>query len=340
MNTPTPVDPDKLRARLTHAVAPVKPSPDALIQIKAGVRRRRRLQWSIGSGAGVLAVAGAAAAVIAVGSLGHPSAAPRTVEPGYAPTVTATTVSPPVTTTTPRVTSAPVTSAPATATGSPTSGVAPVGPALSVTATSAPVTSSPVTTTAKGPLAPVAHDVDGDGMPDTATTQFSGGTARVVVHLAGKAVSSGAFPMGNAYGSGVVTLVDVNGDGRAELLVKAVAATGTPYYLFQYLNGALVRAPSLTGSSTDPVLFSGGGNGAGGDFGCIAGHIESTQYRVEPSTVPGALNARRYQTTVSTLTLTNGQVTGSHTSTAQGLTQQQVGTFLTQHAHDRCGAPA
>ena len=194
MNTPNPVDPDKLRARLTQAVEPVKPSPDALVRIKAGGRKRRRLQWSIGSGAGVLAIAGAAAAVVAVSSIGHPSALHRTTQPGYSPTATATTTAPvPSTVPTATVNAAPTTAA--TTTSQPSSSVeaTPAGtttPPGTVTTTPgkpASVTSTSVAT------APVPHDVDGDGKADTAVVQRTGSKVQLVVQLAGRTVASAPF---------------------------------------------------------------------------------------------------------------------------------------------------
>jgi hypothetical protein len=323
MNTPTPIDPDELRARLAQAVEPVKPAPDALVQIRAGVRRRRRLQWTLGSGAGAIAAAGAAAAVIGIGSLGHPTAAPRTVAPGASETlsVTPTPVAP---------------SSAALPSATPPTGAAPVvTSATHSSATTASVSSTPV-----GRLsAPVAHDVDGDGRPDTATTVFApGADAHLVLHLASGTVTGPTLSLVKAFGSGVTTLTDVNGDGRSEIMVKGVGATGTPYYLFQYLNGALVQVPSLTGAPTDTVLFSGGGGGGGGDFGCVAGRLAVTHYGVEAKTASAAPNDRRYDVTVQTLTLVDGHLVVASQKVSTGTTQAQMAAVIAEHSHNRCGA--
>lgn len=323
----TPVDPDKLRTRLTQAVDPIKPSPDALVQIRSGVRRRRRLQWT-SSGAGIVAVAGAAAAVIGLGSLGHPTAVPRTAQPGYSPSAgTSPTTTSPATTTQPSAAASP-----SLAAGTPGAAVTTSSVAATSAATSAAAT--------KPGDHPVAHDVDGDGMPDTAETVFAPGIkAHLVLHLASGPVTGPTFRLSSLDGSGATTLTDVNGDGRAEILVKAIGGTGTPYFLFQYVDGALVLVPSLVGAPSDPPLFSGGGGvGEGHRFDCVAGHIENAGYEAESSTINGALSDRRFDFTVERLTLVDGHL-HAQSSQQHGLTLQQAQSQLAQHPDGRCGAP-
>lgn len=140
-------------------------------------------------------------------------------------------------------------------------------------ASSGPVASvTPATPTS--PAAPGGLDVDGDGTQDTARTSFAGKqTARLTAHLGdGKTLTSMAFPLYPGDGAGTVFWFDVDGDGRAELLVSAPGGDGMGYLLFQDVNDSLVRVPAPKGQDS-PYLYVGGGIYYASTFGCTDHHL-------------------------------------------------------------------
>ena len=349
MNAPTPVDPDKLRARLGKAVEPVTPSPDALIRIKAGARRRRRLQWSFGSGAGVLALAGATAAVMGVASLGHPDAAPHPVQPGYSPTAVATTspAPPPSLTVRPTASEVPSLAGVTSVAANPGSAVVlsastatrPLAAASSAATTSATVTSAAVTSAAatSAAVVSVADDVDHDGKPDTATLERTGTQAKVVVHLAGRTVTSAPFRLSLGAGAGRVTFVSVNRDGRSEIIVSGFAASAEPYYLFQYAGGAVTEVPAPAGMS-EPWLVSGGGMNVDLTFGCTASGLVLSTAAPKSLTDFNASTAS-YVYSSTTYRFQGDVLVKIAASARTGLMRSEALALAASQPSNRCGAP-
>lgn len=351
MNPPTPVDPDKLRARLTQAVAPVTPSPDALFQIKAGARRRRRLRWGIGSGAGVVALAAGTAAIIGVASLAQPDASPRTVQPGYSPTSAPTTSVAPA----PSVTAQPSRSdspshaaaapiaaqsslrpTPSTSVGGTTtpSAAASSAPTTTATVNSAAVTSAAVTPAA---VVSVADDVDHDGTPDTAVVERSGTQATVVVHLAGRTVTSAPFDLGLGATAGRVTFASVNRDGRSEMLISGLGASAEPYYLFQYANGRITQVPAPAGQQ-EPWLVSGGGMNVDLVFGCTASGLVLS-HAMPKSLADYNMNTASYVYNSATYRFQGDVLVKVAASSRTGLFRTQALALADAQPGDRCGAP-
>lgn len=328
MNPPTPVDPDKLRARLSQAVEPVNPSPDALIRIKAGARRRRRIRWSLGSGAGVLALAGATAAVIGVASLGHLDAAPRPVQPGYSPASVATTPSPPA----PRVTVRP-TAEEVPSVAAVTSVAA--HPSLAVTPSASAATRP--SAAASSAAVSVADDVDHDGKPDTATLERTGTQAKVVVHLAGRTVTSAPFNLGLGAAAGRVSFVSVDRDGRSEILISGLGASAEPYYLFQYANGEVTEVPAPAGLS-EPWLVWGGGQNVNLTFGCTSsGLVLSTAG--PKSLTDYNMNTASYVYSSATYRLQGDVLVKVAASSRTGLMRTEALALAAAQPSNRCGAP-
>lgn len=357
MNTPSPVDPEKLRARLSQAVEPIKPSPDALVQIKAGVRRRQRWAWGIGSGAGLL-VAGAAAAVIAVGSLGHPSAAPRTVAPGYSPTVSTTPTTSP--------TSHPAVAAPASPRPSVTRGLLPSLPvAAAQPATAGVVTTqvrattkavatitgkgtsatppagSAVTPTSTGTLQPGQHDLDHDGKADVVRTEFlDSKTARLVMTTAGRTLHSAPFPLFQGLGAGSITYIQISGSaGRSEVLVKDPGADHISYRLYQYAGGLLQAVP--TPSDAPQWIVTGGGSAAPMSFGCPGGALTVNVARPTSMQKYLAGTDKTYVFESYGYVFSYGSTTLKHFTgfgSAFMLTRGQALARLAAAPHDSCGA--
>jgi len=130
-------------------------------------------------------------------------------------------------------------------------------------------------------------DVNGDGMADMVITPDFGGAPRVMI-LSGKDQSVIANFMGiedsNFFGGARVSLADVNGDGRVDLIVAAgfgggprVAvfdgislATGRPvkligdFFVFDdtLRNGVSVAGGDVNGDSKADLVFSGGATGS------------------------------------------------------------------------------
>ena len=354
MNTPTPIDPDVLRSLLTQAVEPVTPSPDALREIRTGIRQRK-LRLSFGTGAGALLITGGAvAAVIALGSAGSPQASSVTLQPGQtttgtaarttAPTTTAPTTTAPARTTPPAVpvlTVGPAGSvSAAVVTGVPNLG----GPAIvtgSTSATSSAVTSTPVSPPPTAPLV-VANDVDGDGTADSATISYAGnGTARLLLHSgAGKVVASAPFSKaGPVKGTTpAVTFADVNGDGRDELMVYAGGASANAYELFQYAGGQLLHV-AAAGGWPDPFLVSGGGSHAGLSFGCSQGILVLSKYG--PTDILHFVGGptQTYDFKTARFSVTNGQAHLLSSSSQSKLKQADADALLSAQSANRCGAP-
>lgn len=345
MNTPTPIDPEDLRRLLARAVEPVQPSPDALREIRTGIRKRR-LRLSFGTGAGALLLTGGAvAAAVAIGSPGTPQAT-ATLEPGQttsttAPESAAPTTTAPAPTTTPaapirRLVPA-ISAGPSAATGVPDLG----GPTLdtaAVTSTSGSVITSTPASSPAAPPAVVAHDVDGDGKADTAVTQFiDAKTARLVVHLARRTVTSAPFALLQGMGAGGITFASIGSDGRSEMLVKYAAADGTGDLLFQYAHGQIVEVPAPAGFQ-EPWLYTGGGGSVQLGFACTAGGLVVSS--ASPTSMTNFLSGKdksySFATTTFQLQGDNLVKTSSHTQT--NLTSKTAFALAAAAPGNRCGA--
>jgi hypothetical protein len=240
------LEPGELTRLLAEAVEPIRPSPDAYQQIRAGIDRRRRLRLPIFTLGGMVMAALVALAVVAI----RPSPNNQTVEPAAPPVLPSTYVGPTQAGTVPssggsgptgsggrgpgqgggttrtyspprtQVTTPPATEPPLTAT-----------PSSPVSATSTNAASPPLPTPVAKPAG--VNDIDGDGRPDTigadGTTlqvQFSRDDQVARIPLTGITT-----PLNSA-------VVDIDADGFGELFVQTGAPNGMKTY-------ALVRYTGL-----------------------------------------------------------------------------------------------
>ncbi|WP_261556175.1 FG-GAP repeat domain-containing protein [Frankia tisae] len=241
------LEPDELTRLLTEAVEPIRPSPEAYRQIRAGIARRRRWRIPAFTLGGMVMAALIGLAVVAI----RPSPSSQVVEPAAPPVMPTTFSEPSRAATVPSLgggsghpSSGGGGSAPGSTTRVPTSPL-PTRPTASASSQSvaptSPQSSAPSNSTGPGsPQLPTpvakpaaANDIDGDGQPDTVApdgtnlrVRFSrdGQVARV-------ALGSIITPLNSA-------VIDIDGDGFGELLVQTQAAGGTKSY-------ALLRYASL-----------------------------------------------------------------------------------------------
>jgi hypothetical protein len=109
--------------------------------------------------------------------------------------------------------------------------------------------------------------VDGDGIPDTVAVTGPGTAIRVTV-LSGKGGSVLVAPFDPFEGSffaggGFVTAADLNGDGKAEVIVTPDQGGGPRVAVFTVANGSTTLAASFFG--IDDANFRGGARAAAGD---------------------------------------------------------------------------
>ncbi|THJ74623.1 FG-GAP repeat domain-containing protein [Candidatus Frankia alpina] len=243
------LEPDELTRLLTEAVEPIRPSPEAYRQIRAGIARRRR--WRIPAFAlgGMVMAALIGLAVVAIRpSPSSPSS--QVVEPAAPPVMPSTFSEPSRAATVPSLgggtghsssggrggsasgstTRVPTSPPPTRPTASPQS-VAPTSPQSSAPSNSTGPGSPQLPTPVAKP--PGVNDIDGDGQPDTVAVD---GTNNLRVRfsrdgqVARVALGSIITPLNSA-------VVDIDGDGFGELLVQTQAASGMKSYaLLRYVS--------------------------------------------------------------------------------------------------------
>ncbi|SNQ46023.1 conserved hypothetical protein [Frankia canadensis] len=312
------LEPDELTRLLTEAVEPVRPSPDAYRQIRAGIERRRRLRLPVFTLGGMVMAALIALAVVAI----RPSPNNQTVEPAAPPVMptnytaptqagtvpssggsgrpgtggghgtgqgggTAATPTPPRT----RTTTPPVTPPASTAT--------PSSPASASTGVGSPQLPTPVAKPAG------VNDIDGDGRPDTVAAdgttlqvQFSRDSQVARVPLSGLTT-----PLNSA-------VVDIDADGFGELLVQTGVANGLKSYaLLRYTSLDTLTAPALPSGLT---LTAGVRNDTAYGFRCGPDH--TLQINVGTST-----DGSQFSVATTTLAFTPDGLTaqGTASSTAR-----------------------
>ena len=199
--------------------------------------------------------------------------------------------------------------------------------------TSAAVTSAAATSAA---VVSVADDVDHDGTPDTAVVERSGTQATVVVHLAGRTVTSAPFNLGLGATAGGVSFVSVNRDGRSEILISGLGASAEPYYLFQYANGAVTQVPAPAGMQ-EPWLVSGGGMNVDIAFGCTTSGLVLSR-ALPKSLADYNMNTASYIYSSATYRFQGDVLVKVAASSRTGLMRTEAGAGGGQ-ASDRCGAP-
>ncbi|WP_163553891.1 FG-GAP repeat domain-containing protein [Candidatus Frankia alpina] len=243
------LEPDELTRLLTEAAEPIRPSPEAYRQIRAGIARRRR--WRIPAFAlgGMVMAALIGLAVVAIRpSPSSPSS--QVVEPAAPPVMPSTFSEPSRAATVPSLgggmghsssggrggsvsgstTRVPTSPPPTRPTASPQS-VAPTSPQSSAPSNSTGPGSPQLPTPVAKPAG--VNDIDGDGQSDTVAVD---GTNNLRVRfsrdgqVARVALGSIITPLNSA-------VVDIDGDGFGELLVQTQAASGMKSYaLLRYVS--------------------------------------------------------------------------------------------------------
>ncbi|CAO5172214.1 FG-GAP repeat protein [Frankia sp. AiPs1] len=277
------LEPDELTRLLTEAVEPIRSTPDAYRQIRAGIDRRRRWRLPLLTAGGMVMAALIALAVVAI----RPSPPNQLVEPAAPPVMPTTFTDPTRASTGPgsggsgRTSTGGHASGPGTgassgtATSSGTSSTRPTSSAIASPAvTASPSSSSPPGSSVNSPPLPTpvakpaaANDIDGDGRPDDVSTdgntlkvQFTRDSVVRRVSLQGI-----SLPFNSA-------VVDIDGDGFGELLVQTDDSNGTKSYaLVHYigLDDVVVVAPPTGLTLTAGVH----GNSASG-LRCVDQHLE------------------------------------------------------------------
>ncbi len=240
------LEPDELTRLLTEAVEPVRPSPDAYRQIRAGIARRRRWRIPVFTVGGMVMAALIGLAVVAI----RPSPSNQVVEPAAPPVLPSTFSEPSRAATVPSLgggsghsSSGGGGSASGSTTRLPTS-PPPTRPTASASAQSvaptSPQSSAPSNSTGPGspqlptPVAKPAgvNDVDGDGQPDTVAVE--GTNLRVRFSRDGQQAK---VPLGSIVTPLNSAVVDIDGDGFGELLVQTQVTNGTKSYaLLRYVS--------------------------------------------------------------------------------------------------------
>jgi hypothetical protein len=291
---------------MTTETGPVRPVPS-----DAAAQRRRT--W--GTGAGILLVG----AVVVVAMVIAGNSGPSKPSPTPVRTAAAVAAAP---------TSAAAAAAPTTATSAAEASTS----AASTTAASTAATSTPTAARTTSVL-----DVDGDGRPDRALTQFATGrTAQVVVRLAtGKTLTSKVFPLYKQGGAGKVFAADVNGDHHSELLVSDPGADGIGYHLFSYVGASLVAVPLPTGNG----LYIGGGMYYDSTFGCAGERLLQVN---EAPQVKGTANLPPdppFRVTTTTYALTGGRLRATGTTTV-GVANRAAAEAKIEAIGNGCGTRA
>jgi hypothetical protein len=119
--------------------------------------------------------------------------------------------------------------------------------------------------------APPAPDVDGDGRPDPVAIAAAAGRWGVVAHLS-RTGDRYAWQPGGATGRAVAGVVDVNGDGHPEIVVRLRSdATGQAYAVVALVRGALVWAH--TEGQATPTTFRARSGVTPMGWGCGGGEL-------------------------------------------------------------------
>lgn len=248
------LEPEELTRLLRAAVEPVRPSPDALRQIRAGVERRRWWRLPLMATGGVVMAGLIALAFVAVRP--HPSSN-QVVEPAAPPLVTSSIMepNPPATSRPPgsgsgsggsgggsggSTTRRPSTSPPPTTATTPPE-TSPSSPTASSTTGSGGAASADLPTAVTRPAG--ANDVDGDGSPDQ--VRLNGTKVEVAFSRGGSA----AVDLPGLQLPAVRAVVDANGDGFAEILVRTASRDGIDdYVLLRYAaRGVISQATPAAG---------------------------------------------------------------------------------------------
>lgn len=276
---------------------------------------QRRRTW--GTSIGILAVIGVVVAAMVIAGHGSgPDPAPVSTQAAVAAAPSTGTAPASVT----MSAAAPTSSAAPTSAAVPTASVAPATP-----------------TSAAVPRTRAVLDVDGDGRPDSATTQFlTQRTARVVVHLgSGKSLSSKGFPLYHQDGAGKVFAADLNGDHRSELLVSDPGADGIGYQLFTLVGSALLAVPGPGGDE----LYIGGGMYYDGTFGCTGTGLVQVKERPDVTSTATLPADPPFVVTTTTFTLSRGALRPVGTTTAHVANRAAARAVLADHDNG-CGTTA
>ncbi|EFC80809.1 VCBS repeat-containing protein [Parafrankia sp. EUN1f] len=240
------LEPEELTRLLRAAVEPIRASPDALHQIRAGVERRRWWRMPLMATGGVVMAALIALAFVAVRPQ---SSSEQVVEPAGPPLVSSMvepTAGPsagpsvggggsgggtrPSGGTRPQHTTTP----PPTTSSTPRTGTTPSSPVASATTGQGGSGSLSLPSPAHRPA--LANDVDGDGTADT--VRLNGTKVEVVFSRGGKA---GSVDLPNLQLPTVHAVVDANGDGFAEVLVRTSSRDNIDEYaLLRYAAGGVL----------------------------------------------------------------------------------------------------
>ncbi|ABD13040.1 hypothetical protein ThrDRAFT_01899 [Frankia casuarinae] len=267
------LEPEELARLLTEAVEPIRPSPDAYRQIRAGIDRRRRWRLPLMTAGGMVMAALIGLAVVA---LRPPPSSNELVEPAVPPLVTAPVTGP---SRTPVAPSTGGTGRSARAGGGSGGGAAtwsattPPTALPSTSVSSPPVTAgssaSPTTVTQDSPQLPtavvkpaVAGDVDGDGRSDQ--VRATGSKLEVVFSRDGTVgqVDLGAIVVPLHY-----TVVDIDANGFGEILVQTTSRSGMDNYaLVRYASLDTLASVSLPAQLT---LAAGVQGNVGAGFRCM-----------------------------------------------------------------------
>ncbi|CAJ64536.1 hypothetical protein; putative signal peptide [Frankia alni ACN14a] len=256
------MEPDELTRLLTEAVEPIRPSPEAYRQIRAGIARRRRWRVPVFTVGGMVMAALIGLAVVAI----RPSPSNQVVEPAAPPVLPTMFTEPSRAATVPSLggggghsssgggggsASGPG-SGPATRTQTSPPPSRPTTSASSPSVAASTQPSAPTGTTGPGspqlptPVAKPAglNDVDGDGQPDTVAVD--GTNLRVRFSRDGQ---QARIPLGAIVTPLNSAVVDIDGDGFGELLVQTQVTNGTKNYaLLRYVGlGELVAVTPPSG---------------------------------------------------------------------------------------------
>jgi hypothetical protein len=162
-------------------------------------------------------------------------------------------------------------------------------------------------------------------------------SAQVVVQLAaGMSLTSKAFALYHGDGAGVLTSVDVNGDGRAELLVTDPGADGTGYELFSYANGALVEVAPPKGQQ-QPFLYSGGGMYYQSSFGCSGRQLVVAREEPVVASTASLPPDPRFRVTTTAFALAGGRLSVV-SSRAETVANRSAAAALLTRTAGACGA--
>lgn len=122
-----------------------------------------------------------------------------------------------------------------------------------------------------GPVAIAAGDVNGDGVPDIAVANAAAGSASVLVNVTSPGSATAAFSpplnVSTGAGAGSLAMVDLNGDGKRDLVVGNVSANTLSILINQTVPGAslptFAATQTVSAGGTPDGLVAGDLNGDG-----------------------------------------------------------------------------